>query len=183
MKTKFITLGICITCLLISCKYEKKNDSTEVVDKTEVIDNSFKVVLDVIVKDNDDFSIFYTEDGSSDFTKIPPIWLTVKGSEYSQKVLFSLPEDVIPTQLRIDFGINENQKDIILNSIEMEYMGKSKKIGCPQLVSYFRADDSKCTFDHVTGKIVAKVVDGKRQFPSLYPHETVLQPEIEKLIQ
>ncbi len=65
----------------------------------------------------------------------------------------------------------------------MEYMGKSKKIGCPQLVSYFRADDSKCTFDHITGKIVAKVVDGKRQFPSLYPHETVLRPEIEKLIQ
>jgi hypothetical protein len=181
MKTKFITILLLITTIF-GCKDEKSVDNLEIV-KPDVIDNSFKVTLDVIVKENDDFSLFYTEDGSTDFTKIEPIWISVKGSESSQKVIYSLPEDVIPTQLRLDFGINKNQKDIVLNNVSMNYKGKTKTIGCPNLVSFFRADDSKCTFDHVTGKIVAKIVDGKIQYPSLYPHETVLQPEIEKLIK
>lgn len=182
MKTKFIAVLVLLTALMSGCKDEKSVDDLETV-KSEVIDNSFKVTLDVIVKENDDFSLFYTEDGSTDFTKIKPIWMSVKGSESSQKVIYSLPEDIVPTQLRLDFGINKNQKDIILNSVTMDYKGKTKTIGCPQLVSFFRADDSKCTFDHVTGKIVAKIVDGNRQYPSLYPHETVLQPEIEKLVK
>lgn len=181
MKTKLITILLLITTIF-GCKDEKSVDNLEIV-KPDVIDNSFKLTLDVIVKENDDFSLFYTEDGSTDFTKIEPIWISVKGSESSQKVIYSLPEDVIPTQLRLDFGINKNQKDIVLNNVSMNYKGKTKTIGCPNLVSFFRADDSKCTFDHVTGKIVAKIVDGKRQYPSLYPHETVLQPEIEKLIK
>jgi hypothetical protein len=181
MKTKLITILLLITTIF-GCKDEKSVDNLEIV-KPDVIDNSFKLSLDVIVKENDDFSLFYTEDGSTDFTKIEPIWISVKGSESSQKVIYSLPEDVIPTQLRLDFGINKNQKDIVLNNVSMNYKGKTKTIGCPNLVSFFRADDSKCTFDHVTGKIVAKIVDGKRQYPSLYPHETVLQPEIEKLLK
>ena len=182
MKTKFIAALVLLTVFMSGCKDEKSVDNLDIV-KPEVIDNAFKVTLDVIVKENDDFSLFYTEDGSTDFTRIKPIWISVKGSEASQKVTYSLPEDVIPTQLRLDFGINKNQKDIVLNSVTMSYKGKTKTIGCPNLVSFFRADDSKCTFDHVTGKIVAKMIDGNRQYPSLYPHETVLQPEIEKLVK
>lgn len=182
MKTKFIAVLVLLTVFISGCKDGKSVDNLE-IKKPEVIDNSFKVILDVIVKENDDFSLFYTEDGSTDFTKIKPIYMSVKGSETSQKVLYSLPEDVIPTQLRLDFGINKNQKDIVLNSVTMDYKGKTRTIGCPELVSFFRADDSKCTFDPITGKIVAKIVDGKRLYPSLYPHETVLQPEIEKLLK
>lgn len=181
MKTKFISLLILLTVFVTGCKNEKSIDNLDIVNP-EVVDNSFKVTLNVVVKENDDFSLFYSEDGSSDFTKIKPIWISVKGSELSQNVTFALPEDVIPTQLRLDFGINKIQKDIVLNGVTMAYKGKSKTIRCPELVSFFRADDSKCTFDHLTGKIVAKVVNDIRQFPSLYPHETVLQPEINKLI-
>ena len=78
--------------------------------------------------------------------------------------------------------MNEAQEDIVFESITMDYIGKSRVIGRPELVSFFRADDSKCTFDHVTGVIKALVKDGKRQYPSLYPHETMLLPEIEKLM-
>lgn len=182
MKTKFIAVLVLLTAFISGCKDEKSVDNLDVV-KSEVIDNSFKVTLDVIVKENDDFSLFYTEDGSTDFTKIKPIWMSVKGSETSQKVIYSLPEDVIPTQLRLDFGINKIQKDVVLNSVTMEFKGKSKTIGCPELVSFFRADENKCTFDHVTGLIKAKNIDGVRQFPSLYPHEKALGAELEKLLR
>lgn len=182
MKTKFIAVLVLLTAFMSGCKDEKSVDNLEIV-KPEVIDNSFKITLDVIVKENDDFSLFYTEDGSTDFTKVKPIWLGVKGSETSQKISYSLPEDVVPTQLRLDFGMNKNQKDIVLNSVTMDYNGKTKTIGCPELVSFFRADENKCTFDHVTGKIVAKIVDGNRQYPSLYPHEKALGTELDKFIR
>jgi hypothetical protein len=180
MKSKLVLILTLVSTFLIGCKNEKSVDSLEVVQE-EVIDDKFKVTLDVIVKKDDNFSIYYTEDGSIDFSKIPPIWIEVKGSEGSQKVVFNFPKEVKPTQLRLDFGMNEEQQDIVFESIIMEYMGQSRVIARPELVSFFRADDSKCSFDHVTGVIKALVKDGKRQYPSLYPHETMLSPEIEKL--
>jgi len=182
MKSKIIAIIAVLSIFIIGCKNEKSLDSLEVIQPEEVIETNFKVTLDVIVKKDDDLSLFYTEDGSIDFSKIAPIWVGVKGSETSQKVVFNLPEGVKPTQFRIDFGMNEAQEDIVFESITMDYIGKSRVIGRPELVSFFRADDSKCTFDHVTGVIKALVKDGKRQYPSLYPHETMLLPEIEKLM-
>ena len=172
-------LFLLFTTLFIGCKDEKSVDSLDVV-KPEIVDNSFKVTLDVVVKKDDDLSLFYTEDGSIDF-KSEPIWIGIKGSNVSQKVVYTLPEGVYPTQIRLDFGMNKAQEDITLNSVTMEYKGKSKRIGCPEFVSLFRADDSKCSFDPLTGLIKAKVVDGIRRYPSLYPHESMLGPEIIKL--
>jgi hypothetical protein len=182
MKTKQILLFLMFTALFTGCKNEKSIDSLDVVKPEEVVENAFKVTLEVIVKKDDDFSLYYTEDGSIDFSKIAPIWVGVKGSESPQKVVFTLPEEVLPTELRLDFGMNKAQEDIILKSVTMEYIGKTRTIGCPELVSFFRADDNKCTFDHVTGTIKALVKDGVRQYPSLYPHETMLMPEIQKII-
>lgn len=180
MKAKIVLVLALVSTFFIGCKNEKSVDSLEVVQQ-EVLDDKFKVTLDVIVKKDDNLSLYYTEDGSIDFSKIAPIWIGVKGSEGTQKVVFTFPKEVKPTQLRIDFGMNEEQPDIVLENVTLEYMGQSRVIGRPELVSFFRADDSKCTFDHVTGVIKALIKDGKRQYPSLYPHETILSPEIDKL--
>jgi hypothetical protein len=180
MKTKFITLLLLTLTLLTSCKLDKSSDSNNEsgVKKDE---NSFKITLDVIVKKDDDFSLFYTEDGSADFTKIEPIWMKIIGNENSQKVQYNLPGEVYPTQLRLDFGINKIQENIILNSVTLEYKGKNRVIAGAELGNYFREDDSKCQFDYKTGVITAKTVDGVRRSPSLYPHEANLGPEILKL--
>jgi hypothetical protein len=182
MKTKFIAVLVLLTTLMSGCKNEKSIDDLETV-KPEVIDNSFKVTLGVIVKENDDFSLYYTEDGSIDFTKIDPIWMSVKGSEALQKVSYSLPEGVFPTQLRLDFGINKEQEDIILKSVILEYKGNKREFIGVNLLDFFRADENKCTFDPKTGVIKALIKDGVRQNPSLYPHEANLKPEIEKLVK
>jgi hypothetical protein len=180
MKTKISTLILLVSVLFIGCKDEKSLDSLDVV-APEVI-NAFVVTLDVTVKKDDDLSLYYTTDGSIDFSTIAPIWKGVKGSNDFQTVVFTLPEDIKPTQLRLDFGMNKEQEDIILKSIKMEYIGKSRTIACPEFVSYFRADDNKCTFDPVTGVIKSLVKDSVKQFPSLYPHESTLGPEIQKIL-
>jgi len=178
MKTKIIATVILLTTLFIGCKDEKAIDSLEVV-KTEV-DNSFKVTVNVIVKKDDDFSLFYTEDGTIDF-KGEPIWTGVKGSEAVQPIKYTLPQDVYPTELRLDFGLKKDQEDITLKSVVLEYKGKTREISGSELVNFFRADENKCTFEPNTGVIKAVVKDGVRQYPSLYPIESNLGPEIKKL--
>jgi hypothetical protein len=180
MRTKFIITTLVLLGIFTSCKNEKSVDSLEVVQPEVTVDNSFKVTLGVVVKKDDDFSLFYTEDGSANF-KGEPIWQGVKGNEMVQQVVYTLPDGVFPTQLRMDFGMNKEQEDIILKSVVLEYKGNKREFIGVNLIDFFRADENKCTFDPSTGLIKAKVVDGVRQFPSLYPHEANLKPEIEKL--
>lgn len=169
MKTKFLAVIILISILSTSCKDDKSTNAAD-VDSTRKPEN-FKVEINVTVKKDDSFSIFYTEDGTADFTKIQPIWVDVKGSDSPQDVVFNLPADVYPTQLRLDFGINKQQEDILFNSATFKFLDKSEKIVGPDLGIFFRQDDSKCVFDYKTGVIKALVKDNVRAFPSLYPHE------------
>lgn len=178
MRTKFILSLLFSLILLVSCKNEKPIDSLDVVSPEKIADNTFKVTLNVIVKGDDTFSLYYTEDGSIDF-KGEPLWLAVKGNESAQDVAFSLPKDVYPTQLRLDFGMNTKQEDIFLKAVTFEYKGNKKQIVGADLINYFIADQSKCSFDSTTGLIKAIVKDGVRQYPSLYPQNVNLKPLLE----
>ncbi|RZJ33259.1 MAG: hypothetical protein EOO51_14485 [Flavobacterium sp.] len=179
MKTKFIAFFALCAITLAGCKNEKSVDDLDVV-KPEVVDDTFKVDLKVIVAKDDDFALFYTEDGTTDF-KNEPLWTKVKGNPQEQDIVYTLPKDVFPTQLRLDLGLKEDQSDVTLKSVTLEYKDKKRVIAGPELAVFFRPDLTKCSFDAATGIVKAVVKDGKRQGPSLYPQEVVLQPEIEKL--
>lgn len=179
MKTKSILVVLFSAVLFLSCKNDKTESTKDEASK-EVAESGFKVTLNVIVKQDDDFSLFFTEDGSIDF-KGTPIWIGVKGSPNVQQVVYTLPSEVFPTELRLDFGMKENQEDIVLQSVVLEYKANKKEISGAALSNFFRADENKCTFDATTGVIKAIIKDGVRQHPSLYPQEANLKPEIEKL--
>ena len=49
------------------------------------------------------------------------MWMAIKGSEAPQDIVFTLPKDVLPTQLRLDFGMTKDQAPIIINSFSMNY--------------------------------------------------------------
>jgi hypothetical protein len=180
MKTKISLALIIFSTLFVGCKNEKSVDSLEVV-KTEVVDKNFQVTLDVVVKKNDDFALYYTQDGTSDF-KDAPIWIGVKGSEASQKVVFSLPEDVIPTHLRIDFGMNKDQEPIALNNYKMTYAGKSFEAPGAMFFKYFRPNLECTNVDPEKGLIIP-VKKGDKYFgPSFYPEQLICD-EIDKLVK
>lgn len=180
MKNNLLIVLVLITSLFTACKDEKNVDSLDVVTP-ELIDTGYKVTVNVIVKKKDDFSLFYTEDNTIDFTKIDAMWQGVQGSELEQPVTFNLPLEVIPTQLRLDFGMNQEQEDIILKSVVIEHNQKKEIISGPLLKNCFVADASKCTFDGDTGIIKAVVKNGKREYPSLYPQEASLSEVLNKL--
>ena len=178
MKLKFIIIFVLILPLFTGCK----NDKSSIVNQNGIAPN-FKITLNVIVKKNDNFSLFYTQDGTTDFSKIQPLWVGVKGKETEQKVIYILPKKAIPTQFRLDFGIAKNQENIILKNISVENNGKKRTINGSELAGFFIADVKKCTFNASNGVIKAVIKEGVRQYPSLYPQEELLKAELEKLAQ
>ena len=137
MKTRIILSILLVTVFFAGCKKDNSVDSLEVVKpEVKAVDNSFKVTLNVTVKKDDTFSLYYSEDGSTDFTKIPPLWMVVKGNPAQQNVVFSLPKDIIPSQLRLDFGMTKDQEPIVINSFQMNYLQKEFKIN-KELISWY----------------------------------------------
>jgi hypothetical protein len=172
MKTK-ISLGLILLASIFSgCKDGKSVDDLKVV-KPEA-DPNFIVTIDVIAKKNDDFALYYTVDGSINFFSIPPVWQGFKGSESIQQITFVVPEQTFPTQIRLDFGMKQNQPDIVLQKIKMSHNGKDFIISGPDIFKYFVADPNQCTADPATGTIKANMKDGKRLTPSIYPNPDAL---------
>ena len=183
MKIKNLFLLLFLTITAVGCKNETKTTDNIIPSQEENTASSqlFKVTLNTITKKNDDFCLLYTEDSSIDFKE--GVWKEVKGSLDEQSIEFMFPTKIQPTQLRLDLGKNAEQEDIIIKSIKFEYNGNVREIKGFEMGVFFRADDSKCTFDPLTGVVKAIAKDGVRQTPSLYPHESVQAAELPKLFQ
>ena len=177
MKTRFFCLIVVLSGLLLGCKNEDKED----VVKEETLSEKYTVSLEVVVKEDDDFQIYYTDKTSADFNEEQSLWVKVKGSETSQTVVFTLPEEALPTLFRLDFGLNKEQQDITLKSIEIGYYGKKFITSGKEIANYFRPiDDTKVDFE--TGIIKPIVKEGKGVEPVLYPQEVPLEKELKKLM-
>jgi len=182
MKHKVLLIIGFISLFTVSCKNEKSTESLEVV-APDAKDNIFRVTLKVIASKDDDFALFYTEDGSINFFDVKPIWQGVKGRETEQEVVFQLPEGVYPTQLRFDLGLNKEQSDIVIKGVKFSYNDNEFNANGAEFFNYFRADENQCTADPMTGIIKAKLVNGERKGPSLYPHQDVLGAKLPELAQ
>ncbi len=180
MKTRVVSFFLMsVFALLIGCQDKNKGMRWITTQNEQDI---FTVTVEAAVAKSDDFSLYYTTNGSTDFSKIKPIWVAVKGSSDLQQIVFRLPEKVHPTQLRLDFGKNPDQKEIFLSKVYMSCKGKMLEIPSTLIFSYFQPDITKTEFDAAKGIIRGKIVSGKRQSPSLYPKERPLGKKIKELL-
>ena len=180
MKTNIVIALVVLSTFILGCKNEKSIDDLEVVTPV-ALDNNFKVTIKVIAKVQDDFALYFTEDGSINFFDVKPIWQGVKASDSEQDVTFTLPDGVYPTQLRFDLGLKKNQEDIIIKGAKLSYKGKNFETSGPDFFNYFRADENQCTADISSGTIKAVVKDGVRKGPSLYPIQDILGKKLLEL--
>lgn len=180
MKTRIILPILLVTVFFTACKNDKSVDSLDVV-KPEVVDNSFKIVLKAIVKKDDDIALYYTEDGTTNFFDVKPIWQGVKGSENEQEITYTLPADAYPTQIRFDLGLKKDQEDITVKGVKMTYKGKTFEAYGQKFWLFFRDDKNQCNANINTGVVTAVVKDGERKMPSICPQQDVLGPELVKL--
>jgi hypothetical protein len=173
------SLLVLLFCMLsfFGCK---KKSSDESIGASHVV-SPFKVTLKFIAQQKDAFCLLYTEDGSINFGE-QGIWKGFEGSVNEQTVNFEFPNNVVPTQLRLDLGIKPEQTDITLKSLSLEYNGKKREIVGAEIGTFFKAEGSTCKFDPSTGVVKANVEKGKRVNPCLYPNELPLKQEIVKLV-
>lgn len=181
MRTKILLISVIFSIVFSSCKNESKVTKDNEVAK-EVKNDFFKVTLDVKVKKEDSFQLYYTENASENFSEEKSIWVNVKGSENEQKVSFNFSKDVIPSLIRLDFGVNKEQEDVIISGVMFEYFGKEKYYKIKEMESLFRPLE-QTTIDFNTGIINAKNEKGERIEPVLHPHEVIIRQELLKIIQ
>lgn len=181
MKIKITIIFVLLAGALTGCRNEVPIDDLELVDP-KLADEHFRVSMQVIVPKDDTFALYYTF-GGTDFSQQQPLWTPVSGNPEAQEVQFVFPKEVKPGQLRIDFGMNKNQGDIVMKKIVMAYNDKEFSATGQDIFKYFRPDDRKCTVNSGNGTLTGKVINGIKQGPSLYPMESALGAEIAKLIK
>lgn len=154
-------------CFLTSCIKDKA-------------DTSYKMCIDVVMKQDDSIQVFYTSDGSINFNETQSFWTKVKGSSKNKEVMLTFPDTVVPNQVRIDFGRNKNQDDIVLNKIQFSYKGNSFEAKGKEIYNYFWADTSYTVLDRDFGLLKRKV-KGQLNGPSLYPSGYYLAVKLDEL--
>jgi hypothetical protein len=165
---------------LISCKNEKsENTETQQAQEQPTGNDFYTVTLDLVAQKDDSFHVFYTEDGSVNFEENNSVWVEFKGSPNSQKLVFNLKKGVVPNQLRLDFGLNKEQGDVKLNSVEIAYLDQKLTYSGSEIFKFFRPNESSTTVD-INTQTLKPINKGGNT--SLYPLES-LKPELEKIMK
>lgn len=172
MKSKIILILGIIFLSLTSCKENKKDEVTDEV-KVDAKQN-FSLDLDVICLKKDDFTLFYTEDKSISFTADKTAWRGVIASPLSQRVTMDLKGEIIPTNIRLDFGVNKDQEDIILEKFKISYYGKTFEAKGSEFFKYFIPNTFiKTEIDQVKGT-VKFLKSASFSTPFFYPHQAII---------
>lgn len=175
MKTKF--LGGLFTLLLIatSCKEEKKGEENKTEEKQEQVNENFRVELDVVAAKKDDFTVYYTETGTNEFDATKAVWGGVSGGNLDEKVVFDLSEEIIPTNIRVDFGINPEREDVLLKKLTILFYGKTFEIKGSEFLNYFIINEKVPTeIDEVAGTIKIIKTPQNKEGSYFYPRQELL---------
>jgi hypothetical protein len=182
MKTNKLFLAFLMLIALFSCK---KEDSTEKENQaTEKVENTFIVTLNAVVKKDDSFQVYFkdVDDDQVPFEESKSIYVDVKGSDAAQDIVFNLPKDAYPNQIRLDYGINKNQSKIKINSFKVNYLGNSIELNGNQFFKHFIFNESTLIKDTVNNTIKPLVFDNGGYDPMSYS-EKLLNDKLQKLIK
>lgn len=176
MKAKKILFGLLLTLTFVACKKEEKQEVTEV--KNDV----YRFTLNAVIKKDDTFQLFYKDsnDNKAPFEETKSVSVDLKGSETAQNIVFNLPQDVYPTELRIDFGFNKEQKDIIVNEFKVEFLDKNFIVKGASFFDYFIAEKAFVSFDKATST-AKPIITADGTYDPMFFSEVTLNAEMIKL--
>lgn len=178
MKLTKIFLSTLIVLLIVSCK----NDAKETVKDEQKLPETFNVSFNLTVKKDDTFQLYYTEDGTLNFGDALSVKSVIKGSDKPQEILFKLPVDVLPTNIRLDFGENKEQESIVVNSMKLKYFDKTFEAKENLVKKYFYLVDAQEKYDEATSTISLVKPAGQQYDPMMWSNEA-LAIELEKIIK
>ena len=159
-----------------SCKEEEK----EVVI-VETPKETFKVGLDLVIREDDSLQIYYKDPSMDDWGFDKCVTQVVKGSNEMQEIIFNLPEDVLPSELRFDMGTNKSQGEIEIKSFKMQYLDKNFVAKDTLFFQYFYPNEH---IEYNRSKAFAKpIVKENTPYDPIFISRLVLTDEINKMIK
>lgn len=179
MKTKVILVSLFLSVVFLSCKNETKKEEVKPVEEAKSL--TFDVVLDLIIKKDDDLIVYYKDGTNEWFVEEKAVWNTVKGSNEVQKVVFHMPEGVLPNDLRLDIGRNEfkGQEGIEIKNIAISYLDKKFDIPQSQIEMFFKPNQF-ITYD-AASKLYSFKKDDKGNFDPYFETKPEFYPQIAKI--
>jgi hypothetical protein len=180
MKTNKLFLALFMLSALVSCKKEESTENKNIT--TEKTDNSFIITLNAIVKKDDSFQLYYKEEDQAPYEENNSMFIEFKGSGEPQNITFKLPEDVLPNFLRLDFGTNKNQEQIVINSLKINYLDKSIEAKGLEFYKYFIVNEDTMIKDSLNSIVKPKITKEGTYDPITYSN-LELYSEIQKLIK
>lgn len=178
MKLKNLTAGLFAVLLVVSCKDENKTGGVDAANAP--LPETFDVTFNLTIPQDDTFQLFYTQDNSLNFGDDRSVRSVVKGSANPQDVIFKIPADVLPTNIRLDFGSNENQGEVKVNGMKFKYMDKTFEAKDSVVTKYFYMNDFQLTVDKVTQTVKAVKKAGQPYDPLMWSND-LLRDEMAKL--
>ncbi|MFI0425732.1 MAG: hypothetical protein ACH34V_02140 [Flavobacterium sp.] len=178
MKTKFIILIALFTSVFVGCKDEKSVDELK-VKEANVETDGFKINFKAVINEDDEFHLFYTEDGSDAFNGENLLKVQKKSSNEPQDITFVFPEDAAPMNIRLDLGNNEKQGNVKINEMTIEYKGKKFQAEGMNVFKYFFPNNF-VEFDTINSQAKIKIIPGTHYDPIMVANEE-MKLEIQKL--
>jgi len=157
-----------IICLItaISCKPEKKVEKENIPVDSTITTNMktegemyFEIIMDVVVLKDDKFHVFYKDFNDKGFSDERVVEAIVEGNKNSQKIVFAIPEGIIPVGLRIDFGSNYGQEPIKLNKLKIRFDRNEFDFNDGKFEQLFKPNKF-VFYDERSKEIIAEPIDG-----------------------
>ena len=124
--------------------------------------------IDAVIQQTDSINVYYTNNNTIQFNDKQSFWVKVKGTKKNQNIQIVFPDSILPKQIRLDFGRNISQNDVVLNKMDFAYKNKNFAVKGKEIFYIFRVDENNTIADKLNGSIKRKnptQVNG----PSLYP--------------
>uniref|UniRef100_UPI00404AD860 hypothetical protein n=1 Tax=Flavobacterium sp. TaxID=239 RepID=UPI00404AD860 len=170
-----------ILCLIIlfSALFSCKNKSINPDGKGDV----FKVELEIKIRKDEDLILYY-KDGKNDwFVDQKAIWVSLNGSENYQKVIFNLPNNILPNDLRLDIGRNKfkNQEPIEIRKLVLIYYENKFEISSKEFNRFFSGNQF-IKYDEIY-KYYVLDKDEQGNYDPFFETKAEFFPELIKLIK
>lgn len=135
MKARTI-ISFLLVMILCACGNTKNEETIPVAIQERP--KNFQLVAKVTAEMDDAMTMYYTIDNSIDFNEDYAIWIPTKGSTAAIEVPFVIKaEQMVPTNIRLDFGREAQQKKVVLHEIKLIYGEQSFVIKGSDFFAYF----------------------------------------------
>ncbi len=165
--TKLVTFFLSLA-MLISCKGGDKDNQNATAEPAS--DPNYVITLNATIKKSDNIQLFFKEttDDNTQFSEENSVRVDVIGSDKAQDIVFKLPTDSYPSQLRLDLGLNKDQQEIAINNLNIQHAGKNFSLSAADFFEYFVPDTTYVNVSKVTKTVTPKVAKDGSFDPKLF---------------